>query len=88
MSEPIAGKRIEIKDGWLPTVPGQYGKDERTGIWWAKPPKPGFPTGMLSDHDVTEHPDGTITVSPSILVEGDHGKTWHGYLERGIWREV
>lgn len=28
----------------------------------------------IADHDVTEHEDGTIT--------------WHGYLERGLWREV
>lgn len=27
--------------------------------------------------------DGTVTVSPSIDAVG----VWHGYLERGIWRE-
>ena len=42
--------------------------------------------GNLSKHEVTEHEDGTITVSPSILVTGE--KSWHGYLERGVWREV
>jgi hypothetical protein len=38
-------------------------------------------------HTITEHEDGTITVSPSILrypLAGDTG--WHGYLERGVWR--
>jgi hypothetical protein len=39
-------------------------------------------------HTIVEHEDGTITVSPSILVTGSHGKQWHGYLERGVWREV
>lgn len=44
--------------------------------------------GNLSGHQVTEHEDGTITVSPSILTQSQHqGKTWHGYLEKGVWRE-
>ncbi len=43
----------------------------------------------LRAHDVTEHDDGTITVSPSILVRGGSvAGSWHGYLERGVWREV
>lgn len=32
--------------------------------------------------------DGTITVSPSILISHWEGRSWHGYLERGVWREV
>ncbi len=42
-------------------------------------------------HDVDEHDDGTITVEPkptnsnSILCPLCG---WHGYLERGVWREV
>lgn len=48
--------------------------------------------GNLAAHDVTEHEDGTITVSPSILVtqrrEGQDIELWHGYLERGVWRSV
>lgn len=40
---------------------------------------------------LTEHEDGTITVSPSIWLKptpgvDEHG--WHGFLERGVWREV
>jgi len=42
----------------------------------------------LAKHDVTEHEDGTITVSPSILVSSGHRPSWHGYLERGVWRQV
>jgi len=29
----------------------------------------------------------SITVSPSILVYGANNKSWHGYLERGVWKE-
>lgn len=50
-------------------------------------------------HRIEEHEDGTITVHGSILghdVESQkitgHGPissgTWHGWLERGVWREV
>jgi hypothetical protein len=42
--------------------------------------------GNLSGHSVTEHDDGTITVSPSILDDGR--SVWHGYLERGAWRQI
>lgn len=67
---------------------GGYGKDA-DGEWWCRPPESKFTgkkcgAGILSDHTVTEHEDGTITVSPSILMPG----FWHGYLERGVWREV
>jgi hypothetical protein len=42
----------------------------------------------LANHSVTVHyEDGTITASPSILC-GRPGRQWHGYLERGVWREV
>lgn len=47
--------------------------------------------GSLSAHEVMEHADGTITVSPSILITGEDGNgaiRWHGYLENGVWREV
>jgi hypothetical protein len=36
------------------------------------------------------HEDGTLTLSPSIL-DADpakNGQGWHGYLERGVWRQV
>jgi hypothetical protein len=43
--------------------------------------------GRLSGHQVVEHEDGTITVSPSILT-GRGERQWHGYLEHGVWRQV
>lgn len=70
--------------------PGDYGRDA-DGLWYARPPWK-HASGCLGDgegirgHKVVEHEDGTITVSPSILIE-THVGTWHGFLERGIWRE-
>ena len=50
-----------------------------------------LPNGILGTlstriHSVTDEPDGTLTVSPSILTQ--HGdRQWHGYLKKGIWEE-
>lgn len=80
------------------------GRDERApiehlGAYWRDPANPlewyaVSPTGLLAalrGHTVTQHDDGSITVSPSIAVrqgvEAD-SPAWHGFLERGIWREV
>ena len=52
------------------------------GVWYIRDPRGVI--GALRTHTVTEHDDGTITVSPSILDPDG----WHGYLERGVWREV
>lgn len=48
------------------------------------------PNGLLCSlrrHAVAEELDGTFTVEPSIAVS-DGALSWHGYLERGRWREV
>lgn len=68
-------------------TPGAYGTINGEH-WLCCTPNGLF--GNLSAHSVTEHDDGTITVSPSILVTSgrNRGKpSWHGYLERGVWRE-
>ncbi len=81
----MTGKRVYLDiNGELFLAPGDYGKDVN-GDWLARPPK-GH-TGNLKEHEVTEHEDGTITVSPSILIT-DSQNSYHGYLEKGIWREV
>lgn len=47
--------------------------------------------GRLDHHTVREHEDGTISVRPgdgssnSILITGAHGRSWHGYIEHGVW---
>jgi len=57
--------------------------------WWIYLPGAGI--GRLKNHTVTEHEDGTITVTPSIALSPGRGADgrWgrHGFLTRGIWRE-
>ncbi len=89
----MIGQRIYPTDnidngmrGLVFSEPGMYGKDAE-GRWWARPPRGSV--GNLSAHEILEHDDGTISVSPSILVEGGANRqTWHGYLIRGEWTEV
>ena len=86
----MKGRRIyPDKDDGLTFHPGDYGKDS-TGDWFCLPPGKDPALGSLEHHTVTEHEDGTITVSPSILITADRDGDfkWHGYLEKGIWREV
>ena len=75
-----------LPDGFEGAAPGgAYWRDSR-GVWMACTPDGRI--GDLSNHDVTEHDDGTITVSPSILVSGGgRRKSWHGYLRGGAWIE-
>ncbi len=84
----VIGRRIyPDAEGYLALEPGDYGKD-LTGKWWCMPPRGvNGPAagGCLVNHTVTEHEDGTITVSPSILLPG--ACTYHGFLEHGQWRE-
>lgn len=72
---------------------GQEFTEEEKGQWWNKPYwvccSPNGHGGSLANHDITEHEDGTITVSPSILIRDSKGnELWHGFLERGVWRSV
>jgi hypothetical protein len=85
--QPIQGKRVYLTGDDLPHEMGDYGK-ALDGNWYCRIPASGFGIGKLSAHQVVEHEDGTITVSPSILATGTRGRQWHGYLERGVWREV
>lgn len=83
----MQGKRIYLEgDDGVRLKAGEYGKHPGIGIWYACTPN-GL-MGNLSNHEVIEHEDGSITVSPSILVESYGDDTWHGYLEHGVWREV
>jgi hypothetical protein len=82
---------------------GEYAvsKDEAGAITqvWVRLPN-GQGPAELHDWSPVEHDDGTITLSPSILSHPDSaavddagtmqtiGTGWHGYLERGVWREV
>lgn len=65
------------------------GLDTGTMSYWRAPDGwylylPGGGLGRLSNHTVDEHADGTITVSPSVLVQGGRGRR-HGFVRRGVW---
>lgn len=77
---------------------GEYAKFD--GLWYACAPDP-VPNdnphcldkyyANLSAHDIVEHDDGTITVSPSIKITvscGDKELIWHGYLKHGVWERL
>lgn len=81
------GKRHDLEEDEYALEMGEYGKNPE-GLWFCRVPAEGFGTGGLGKHTITEHEDGTITVSPSILSTGHNDRQWHGYLERGVWREV
>lgn len=89
--EKLQGKLVSPWDGDSILKGGEYGKHPKTGDWYCSTPNGHM--GNLSGHTVMEHDDGTITVSPSILVSGycckkkkKDQELWHGYLEKGIWR--
>lgn len=88
----MQGKRVEpefYEGGSFKRLnAGEYAKVK--GVWYAE--TPNGECANLAAHQVIEHEDGTITVSPSILVsihfnDGRPPKElWHGFLERGVWR--
>jgi hypothetical protein len=74
---------------------GDYWFDPTQEIWFAC-----TPNGLIANlekHTIQIHEDGTITAWPSILVTG-HTRVadgvrgneiqWHGFLEKGIWRDA
>jgi hypothetical protein len=89
----LVGKRAEKSaDGLLQFREGDFGQDQN-GLWHGM--APGGHVCNLSAHHVTEHPDGTITVSPSIKISTTRPdgagrmvevELWHGHLERGVWK--
>ena len=89
----MKGFRRDNPDSELPK-PGQYGRDVNGNWFGCCPRRTGEESvsdfdcfhANLAGHEVVEHPDGSITVSPSILVTSHRGQ-WHGHLERGEWKE-
>lgn len=82
----MIGRRVSDADAGAGVryEPGDYAR--LAGVWYAMSPN-GL-LANLANHSVTEHEDGTVTVSPSILVSRGNELSWHGYLERGVWRQV
>ncbi len=87
MAETPNGRRVDEWDGSSILEKGAYAKSPKDGVWYAMTPNGRL--GNLAEHDVVEHDDGTITVSPSILVTtGSYDRPpWHGYLRCGVWKE-
>lgn len=93
----MQGRRVADETEPHEYEPGDYGRWGDT--WYCRTPYPApendygpILSGSLGNHEVVEHEDGTITVSPSILTWTEWGPErtrheWHGYLERGVWRE-
>lgn len=92
MSDTMQGSRLP--DGEIAHYPFQAGTYGRAPVssggwtWYACTPNGHL--ANLGAHELVEHEDGTITVSPSILIHGgrDGAEAWHGWLERGVWRSV
>ena len=77
------GRRIYSERIYPDNVqPGDYWRCD--DVWYCE--TPNGHTGSLLQHDVTEHENGTITVTPSILVERGDQQVYHGFLNRGEWR--
>jgi hypothetical protein len=70
---------------WALVKPGNYFKLS-DGSWFVM--SPSGESGRVSEPmwKIIEHEDGTITVFPSIFFDSPNG--WHGFLERGVWRQV
>jgi hypothetical protein len=65
--------------------PGDYSLED--GVWYARTPDGRL--ANLSAHQVTAHHNGSITVSPSILVRGGgRDGEWHGWLSHGVWYDT
>lgn len=96
----MIGKRIYHPEGPEPRprnvelAPGEYCYLPRYNLWLACSPNghmctlgQGHPPDVKgSTHDIIEHADGSITVSPSILISNAECELWHGYLQAGVWR--
>lgn len=84
----MQGHRFYLDGGATSPIrpePGDYWYSEEAKAWMCR-----VPNGLycnLKLHQVIQHDDGTITVSPAILVTS-LATAWHGSLERGMWREV
>jgi hypothetical protein len=91
MSETLQGRRLpDMGESDIPATMydaiqrGDYVWAPNVGRWMFRDPVGTLASISPSIHQITEHEDGSITVSPSIQVHGQ--SQWHGYLERGVWR--
>lgn len=86
----MEGRRVADNTAPWELEAGDYcfrGDGEHRFLWVTLPD--GVGPCRLEGWSVTEHDDGTVTVSPSILDSDPrkNGNGWHGYLEHGVWRQ-
>lgn len=87
----MQGRRVLFRPGFPGDFaePGDYckippGMDPRADAAWYLLDPSGRPGAVLtSKHTITEHEDGTISCSPSLVMPGG----WHGFLQAGVWSE-
>ena len=79
------GRRLPDGSPIADLEPGDYAR--RGSRWWVRLPLEdgrGLAQPLTENvWTVTEHDDGSITVTPSIRCTFTG---WHGYLEHGVWR--
>lgn len=81
----VAGRRVYPDlEGVLHLAPGDYGQDG-SGKWWVMAPCANSAPIPIVLHVVTEHEDGSISASPSIL---EPTAKYHGYLVGGQWKSI
>lgn len=87
----MQGTRVAFRAGFPSGFrTGDYCKvpasvDPRPGqVWYAMAPNGDIGAILQKHHTVAEHEDGTITVTPSLVMPGG----WHGFLHAGVWSEV
>lgn len=85
------GRRVDPDTGIIDLAPGDYCWDGGPILWGAAPD--GSICRIDERWSITQHEDGTVSVGPtapgemfSIWVNKPTG--WHGFLERGVWRDA
>lgn len=76
------------REGQVVAAPGSYMKvlheePSEKWCWYMRAPNGDVATLWPHIHNITEHEDGTVSVSPSIVFP--HGGRYHGFLQRGVW---
>ncbi len=100
MPEITQGTRVfSNAEGWLKGEelykPASYGRATnplvigRSAGWWTVTAPNGDACSLdPAVHQVVEHDDGTITVSPSIDMSRIKPSGWHGFLVNGVFTRV
>lgn len=92
LSRKNPGQSMNVNEIKLNEPPEVVAKN-LTGTVWGYHSPDGGGLGTLMIHTVREEEDGTISVragdgsSNSILHHGSANRTWHGYMEHGVWNE-